>query len=653
MIEQDVFSAGSETTATAIEWAMSELLRNPRAMNKAQYELRKLLKGKPKVEEEDVQNLDYLKAVVKETLRLHPPAPLHTRESSERCEIGGYEFPKKTKVITNLWALGRDPESWVDAESFKPERFMQHGSESNVDFKGFDFEFIPFGTGRRICPGISFGVPMIHVALSQLLYHFDWELGNGIKPEELDMSETFGVSCRRKHDLEELACDEAELGANEFAERMQIQEKIHEQQLEMLKHMRKYPLDDQSAILEKLRQQMEIVNFEDAASVLSSEHIQEIVRRRVNLHQLAAGNPVPHHALRDLASKHGPIMHLKLGQLQAIVISSPKAAEEVLKTHELTFAQRPRVLAVEVISFGQGSIVFAPYGDYWREIRKICVLKVLKNKRVQSFGLIREEEVSNLIESISSSSKGFTPINFSEKIFSLTNGIVSRAAFGKKGKDQKEFTSLLQEAVKLAGGFGIPDLFPSIRSLGFITGTIPEMKKMKNKLGKILDSIINDHKIKTQGNEEDFVDVLLKLQESMELDLTTDQIKDVIMLVGATAIEWAMSELLRNPRAMNKAQAELRKLLNGKPKVEEADVQNLDYLKAVVKETLRLHPPAPLHARESKDPESWVDAESFKPERFMQHGSESNVDFIRVSTLSSFLLGLGEEYVRGFHLEFQ
>lgn len=195
-------------------------------------------------------------------------------------------------------------------------------------------------------------------------------------------------------------------------------------------------------------------------------------------------------------------MHLKLGQLQAIVISSPKAAEEVLKTHELTFAQRPRVLAVEVISFGQGSIVFAPYGDYWREIRKICVLKVLKNKRVQSFGLIREEEVSNLIESISSSSKGLTPINFSEKIFSLTNGIVSRAAFGKKCKDQKELTSLLQEVAKLAGGFDIPDLFPSIRFLGFITGTIPAMKKMRNKLGNILDSIINDHKIKSQGNED-------------------------------------------------------------------------------------------------------------------------------------------------------
>ncbi|XP_050380060.1 desmethyl-deoxy-podophyllotoxin synthase-like [Argentina anserina] len=376
-----------------------------------------------------------------------------------------------------------------------------------------------------------------------------------------------------------------------------------------------------------------------------------------NLHQLAAGNPLPHHALRDLAKKHGPIMHLKLGQLEVIVISSSKAAEEVLKTHELTFSQRPRVLAVEVMSFAQSSIVFAPYGDYWREMRKICVLNLFNAKRVQCFRSIREEEVSNLIESISASSMGLTPtINLSATISSLTNVIVSRAALGGKCRNAKEFTSLLEKATQLAAGFDIPDLFPSLRFLGYITGTIPSMKKMRNKLGTILESIINEHKEskKNEKSEEDFVDVLLKLQESKEVVLTTNQIKDVIMDIfsagsetTATAIEWAMSELMRNPRVMNKAQAELRKT-----KLEEAaDVQNLDYLKAVVKETLRLHPPAPLLPRESRerckisgyelpekakviinewaigrDPESWVDAESFKPERFL-HGSESDLDF--------------------------
>lgn len=165
-------------------------MRNPRVMKKAQAEVRQVaLEGKKnRIEEADVQKMDYLKSVVKETLRLHPPTPLLPREARERCQISGYELPLKSKVIVNEWALGRDVESWgVDAECFKPERF--HGS--SVDFKGFDFEFIPFGAGRRICPGIAFGVTMIELALSQLLCHFDWKLANGIKPEEVDMTETF------------------------------------------------------------------------------------------------------------------------------------------------------------------------------------------------------------------------------------------------------------------------------------------------------------------------------------------------------------------------------------------------------------------------------------------------------------------------------
>ncbi|XP_024180437.2 desmethyl-deoxy-podophyllotoxin synthase [Rosa chinensis] len=197
----EIFSAGSETTATTIEWAMSQLMRNPTVMSKAQAEVRRVFQGKPKIEEADVQKLEYLRAVVKETLRLHPPAPLFPRESRERCEIGGYEVQAKTKMIINEWAIGRDPESWVEAESFKPERFLHGGSDSSMDFKASDFKFTPFGAGRRSCPGISFGLSMVALAFSHLLYHFDWELGNGIKPDELDMTETFGFTCRRKNEL--------------------------------------------------------------------------------------------------------------------------------------------------------------------------------------------------------------------------------------------------------------------------------------------------------------------------------------------------------------------------------------------------------------------------------------------------------------------
>lgn len=196
---QDMFGAGSETSATTIEWAMSELLKNPELMKKAQNEVRGVFGENGKVNEEKIHELKFLRLVIKETLRLHPPAPLLIpRECSEDCVINGFDIPPKTKVFINAWAIQRDPCNWAeDAEEFKPERF----SNSSVDFRGTNFEYIPFGAGRRICPGISFGIPSIELPLANLLYHFDWKLPNGIKFEDLDMTESFALTVRRKNDL--------------------------------------------------------------------------------------------------------------------------------------------------------------------------------------------------------------------------------------------------------------------------------------------------------------------------------------------------------------------------------------------------------------------------------------------------------------------
>ncbi|PQP95578.1 premnaspirodiene oxygenase [Prunus yedoensis var. nudiflora] len=197
----DIFSAGSETSATTIEWAMSELLKNPRVMEKAQLEVRQVCEGKNKIEEEDVQKLHYLKLVVKETFRLRPSVTLVQREARERCEIGGYTIPAKAKIIVNAYAIGRDPKLWADPECFQPERFQG----SSIDFKGNNFELLPFGAGRRICPGISFATSNIELGLAQLLYHFNWNLPNGTKLEALDMAENFGITNRRKNHLHLIA----------------------------------------------------------------------------------------------------------------------------------------------------------------------------------------------------------------------------------------------------------------------------------------------------------------------------------------------------------------------------------------------------------------------------------------------------------------
>lgn len=199
---QDMFVAGTDTSSNTTEWALSEMIRNPRVLKKAQAEIRQALKGKETVNEEDIQGLQYLKLVIKEALRIHPPVPLCLpRESKESCEIDGYEIPEKTKVIVNAWAIGRDPSYWKDPEKFIPERF----SENSIDYKGTNFNYIPFGAGRRICPGMTFGLANVELPLAKLIYHFDWELPNGMRPEDLDMSEYFGATVGRKNNLDLIA----------------------------------------------------------------------------------------------------------------------------------------------------------------------------------------------------------------------------------------------------------------------------------------------------------------------------------------------------------------------------------------------------------------------------------------------------------------
>lgn len=192
-----MFVAGSETSAATADWAMAEMMKRPKILEKAQAEVRRVFKGRGKVVEKDLPELKFVNLIIKETLRLHPAAPLIPRECRERCKINQFEIPRKTKVLVNALAIGRDPKYWTDPETFDPERFL----ENPIDYSGNNFEFIPFGAGRRICPGMTFGLANVEFQLAMLLYHFDWKLPNGMRNEDLDMAESFGLTVRRKDDL--------------------------------------------------------------------------------------------------------------------------------------------------------------------------------------------------------------------------------------------------------------------------------------------------------------------------------------------------------------------------------------------------------------------------------------------------------------------
>ncbi|XP_062026621.1 cytochrome P450 71AP13-like [Rosa rugosa] len=190
----DMFAAGTDTTFITLDWGMTELLMNPKVLKKAQAEVRGVVGEKRVVLEGDLHQLDYLKAVIKEIFRLHPPAPvLVPRESMEDVTIDGYDILAKTRIFVNAWAIGRDPESWENPEKFEPERFMG----STIDFKGQDFELLPFGAGRRGCPAVTFSTASIELALAQLLHSFDWELPAGTAADDLDMTEVFGITMHR------------------------------------------------------------------------------------------------------------------------------------------------------------------------------------------------------------------------------------------------------------------------------------------------------------------------------------------------------------------------------------------------------------------------------------------------------------------------
>ncbi|CAM6129303.1 unnamed protein product [Calypogeia fissa] len=191
----DMIVGGGDSSFVTAQWALVELLRHPRALRKVQEELDSVVGPHRLVQEEDFPKLVYVSAVLKETLRLHPPAPLMVPHlSMEDCEIEGFHIPAGTQVIVSPWCIHRDPAVWERPLEFDPERFLN----STIDFKGQDFGLLPFGSGRRMCPGMSLGSLMVMYPLSVLMHALDWALPDGQKGEELDMSETIGLVVHKR-----------------------------------------------------------------------------------------------------------------------------------------------------------------------------------------------------------------------------------------------------------------------------------------------------------------------------------------------------------------------------------------------------------------------------------------------------------------------
>jgi len=359
----------------------------------------------------------------------------------------------------------------------------------------------------------------------------------------------------------------------------------------------------------------------------------------------------PPAVLRDLANKYGPVMFLRMGQIDTVVISSPAAAEEVLREKDIIFASRPSTVVSEFFCYQSLDVVFSPYGAYWRTLRKLCTVELLSAKMVRQFAPIRDAETLSLIRNIQAAGRGGGPVHLARHLLSCSNSIVAKAAFGEvcSSELRDQFLSAMAMALNFTGGFTFGDVFPSLRFIDVVTGLRRRMWQARMQLDDVFEKIIARSEAQ---RGDDLVSVLLRIRDEGELEfpIGTINIKAIIldMFAGGTettssATEWIISELMRNPDVMAKAQAEVRRVFdNVSPQDHEAKMDELHYIKMVIKESLRLNPVVPLlipHlCRETcnvggfqvtegtrvminvwamaRSPEYWHDAEKFRPERF-------------------------------------
>nr|AAK38088.1 putative cytochrome P450 [Lolium rigidum] len=377
-----------------------------------------------------------------------------------------------------------------------------------------------------------------------------------------------------------------------------------------------------------------------------------------SLHHLLTSQP--HVALRNLAKTHGPVMRLRLGQVEAVVVSSSAAAQEVLRDNDLSFASRPNLLATEIMCYGNLDVAFAPYGAYWRALKKLCVLELLSSRKVRQFKPVRDSETMSLIKEICAAGKGGKPVKLRSLLVKCTSSVTGKATFGERCDIdlREQFMAAMEVAQIHSSGFCVGDLFPSLGFLDVATGMRYQLWRARQQLDNVVDKIISDcearreEKKSTPTGDEDLLSLMLRIRDEggSDFPIETINIKAIIVdlftagteTTSSTA-EFVMSELMRNPKVMKKAQEEVWRMMENKsPQDHENHMDELPYLRMVIKETMRLHPVVPLLlprlCRESchvggfeitkgtrviinawalaTSPENWNEPEEFRPERF-------------------------------------
>ncbi|MED6130396.1 hypothetical protein PIB30_000906 [Stylosanthes scabra] len=353
-------------------------------------------------------------------------------------------------------------------------------------------------------------------------------------------------------------------------------------------------------------------------------------------------------------------MHLYLGSASCVVASTAEAAREFLKNHETSFSDRPaETMAVESLTYGFKDFMFAPYGHYWRFMKKLCMSELLGGQMLKQLLHVRQQERKRFLSALLKKGEAGEAVDLGGELVMLSNNVISRMTMRRTNEGEEEVVrKVVADTVELSGKFNLSDFLWFLKGLD-VQGFNKRLKEVRVRFDALLDRVIEEHQHeheRTQNKEEDILDVLLQISEdeNAEVKLDMDNIKSFIMdiLVAGTdttavTMEWAMAELINNQRVMEKAREEVDAVIGKKRVVEESDIGNLPYIQAIVKETLRLHPAGPLIVRETskrvvvngydipaktrlfvnawsigRDPNHWDNPLDFRPERFIdEHGN--------------------------------
>ncbi|OMO60288.1 Cytochrome P450 [Corchorus capsularis] len=358
-----------------------------------------------------------------------------------------------------------------------------------------------------------------------------------------------------------------------------------------------------------------------------------------NLHQLG---PLPHSSIRQLSQKYGPVLLLKLGRIPVVFVSSAEAARQVMKVNDLASCSRPPLAGIGKLTYNHLDLGFSPYGDYWRQIRKICVLELFSVKRVKSFRFVREEEVASLMNSLSQLSCSATPLNLTSKIFTLTGSIIFRVAFGKCFEesddfDRERFYELIHDAETVAARFSAEECFPGFGwILDKLNGHNERVERVFKALDKFFQGVIDYHlKPGRTKQHDDIIDVMLGIEkeqiEQGHVWLTKTHIKAVLLNIflggvdtSALVVNWAMAELCRKPELMKKSTKRSSKHCRKQRKT--PMLISREVMSHFKLNGYNIYPKTMIQINAwaiARDPKYWENPEEFCPERFI----DNNIDF--------------------------